>query len=732
MANKEIVFNDDAIAIATTYSVWTKARWSDTWVFRNPDEIQVTDCVWSCAPSMPTATLHYDYGAIRKLSPEDDDDEFALVLKQEFNNLFVRIVFASIGAEPAREWYGIIKVDGDQQWGSVDVGGGLYRESGRLMLSAYGLEKLLVDQEIASSAHAMASMAALTSMDYLPAFNARGLPNRSPNIAGGASQTFHYDTDLANYWDTASIVQYALSVLAPQPTGTPIEWMLDSAHVLPTVDRPVIEQRGLRVYDLLDRVVNRKRGLLWWLEVDSSDRVVFKTASMLSVPITPTIPGVTVFPSAKETRQLRHDLDQLTTASLKDTEIERVDRVVVRGAIRRSIGTFSVIDQTLAKGWTSDQENDYQAGPGEGDGIKEQQDRVREHRSKPELRNVYRYFIIPKDWSFEVAGGRGAEELKPMFRRGTLSQDTSSPPGIFYPDLDIKQTLSPLIEGVDYSGSAVGDGDFELPAAQEAEPKSILVMLENPLPGGAFSYIDASQVAKKSESLQGEFAKWSATVTVPRGGKGVYVNVTGAEQWVLDALNFDRLDTDERYGSWSYREEKMRITLAIDSGHYVAGEWTRPDISGLVRTKYVYAGDTYRKDYVAPNTVVGVDTDGTLLYSNGGFIPKESVGDDEAKLKLAAELIGKWYTIPHKVLQLQTKRMLPPDDLGLGDLITEIGGQSASSPDVEEINSSITQIRIRSPLGNPTIKQAPTLSITTFAGELDPLQIVPPQTRLFI
>lgn len=711
-----------------------------SWTVEAADNYQCTQCVWSAAPSMPTARLVFDYGQLRRRLTDAVFTHSQRPFDLTALPTLVRIRFSSGGAAPNREWYGTIDLSNDLRRGAAwqpDTSDPKVI-SGHVHATAYGLEKLLADHEIKNSVYVPRNSGTVEFSDRLLTFNDGGKPNRSKFKFDG-TYVFGDDPDLMEYWSTENIVEYLLKWHTPKDPFadglTLISFQLPDDHLLPKTDRPVIEQLQLRTYDVLDRLVNRRRLLLWWLEVATDPaRVLFKTASMLDTKLEFDVPGVADMPAAKEVRNLKFDLDQLTSATLKESTLQRVNRVIVRGARRRSIGSFSNADGNLVPGWDSADETAYtnaasgESGYGTTWGTKKKQDRNHEVRNDARLRQVFSTFIIPKEWDFRTADGIGGSSLALFQGR---DPERSGPRPIYYPDMEIAQTLSPLVQGVDYSSDKISGGTFTLPAFDEQFPSEPILVFR--LPEDNTKWVAGEAIAKQSEVIdtEKEFSKWSATVSVPRDGKGIRVAVSGTHRHVIDAANFGYLDDDTSLGKWTYKDNSgdggMIATLAVLDDKYCEGvaEWPLVNTIGPRKEKTIYVGDLYRKDWVANNTVVGVNTDGTLKTTLGGYIPKEGSDDDESKLEAVAKIMIEWYGRDHYVLQLRTMRNVSPEDIQLGDLIGTIGDASYTDS-LQTINSSVTEIAIESPIGNPDIRQAPTTSITTFSGELDPLLLLPP------
>ena len=127
----------------------------------------------------------------------------------------------------------------------------------------------------------------------------------------------------------------------------------------------------------------------------------------------------------------------------------------------------------------------------------------------------------------------------------------------------------------------------------------------------------------------------------------------------------------------------------------------------------------------APRTVVGVDKQGQLVRSDGGWI--ERPANVRQVLEDLARVAGGWYTIPHQVVTVETSRMIGADIIALGDLIQTVGDNAmANNTHVTTVNATVSEIRLTWPTteGAQT-PAAPMLVINTFAGELDPLTFGP-------
>jgi hypothetical protein len=204
------------------------------------------------------------------------------------------------------------------------------------------------------------------------------------------------------------------------------------------------------------------------------------------------------------------------------------------------------------------------------------------------------------------------------------------------------------------------------------------------------------------------------------------LRVQGAPQHAIAATDFSPLPIDEATGAYELRS--CIVTLALTDDRYLEGRWPDSPPPGIdaVRVKLIDAGDGYRKDYVAPGTVVGIKDDGTLLRTTtGGYIPKEADDDDEHKLIALAKIAAAWYTVPRRSLYLSTRRILASETLDLGDFCTTVGDPLlVGEAGLIAVNSPVSEITIRTPLADPASPASgePVMELVTSSGELDPMQ----------
>jgi hypothetical protein len=167
----------------------------------------------------------------------------------------------------------------------------------------------------------------------------------------------------------------------------------------------------------------------------------------------------------------------------------------------------------------------------------------------------------------------------------------------------------------------------------------------------------------------------------------------------------------------------MVATLCLASGRKTQAQFpdTPPAGKDAVKTLEIDAGNGFAAIYCAPWTALGIETDGTLKRSLGGWLYRPA--DALEQLAALAKLASAWYAIPHQAVLISTRRLTT--EIGLGDLIVQVGDSRGDNKHQATTNAPVSEIRVSWELqsgGSPT---APVMDVATFAAELDPIQVGP-------
>ncbi len=716
MATKEVLF-PPGVHTAGASRVYVKQRWNESWTL--VPGLQCVEASKNVSPSLPVATLFWKYGMVK--TPQDAG--FMLYAKQSFKRWFVKIEFDSTDVANPWTWYGVIEDIADR-WGGNASG----IATGSQQITCYGLEKLLVDRIITTSR--VMNTGIVDTVGRPLTFNWQGRPNRT-KVSDGISHHFEADTKNAEYWSIKDIVEYLLryEIPATYDSYNAIPFELGGDLSFLDWDRTIVPQAGMTTYHLLSRLLDRRRLVVWWLDVNvasgQQDTVQLKFASLADTDVVVAVDSKSI-PANDEVRHLRCGSDPMTSVMVVDAETRRYDQVLVVGPRIRVVGTFSVQDGTLTEGWRSADQSEYDAGASTdpayaGANTLEKQRMNEEVRSSPKLADVYRIWVLPNQWDGEVGDGLGGAK-NPLFLHRTNNpfDDDSQKP--FTPDMRFEDSL-PLKKGVDYSGANIGNGNAELPTSPSEELPPI-VLMKRPDSGRWVSATELGNVSEAEITDQKDNARFSLDVTIAREVSGIRLQVLGQPQHSIAYSLFVPLAEDYDVGQFDVANGGMVATLSLPSDWHVEAVWPRFDAGNApsldaIRRKVIHSPDRAHQVYVAPQTVVGVNADGTLIRSDGGWIGK----DDFQQLESVARVAAAWYTRDHVVVQLTSGRVLAASEVDLGNMIGEVGTNSGSQQ-YRLANSVVTSITVEYPITQPGGKSRPVYRLTTWAGELDSLAIL--------
>ena len=210
---------------------------------------------------------------------------------------------------------------------------------------------------------------------------------------------------------------------------------------------------------------------------------------------------------------------------------------------------------------------------------------------------------------------------------------------------------------------------------------------------------------------------WSGSVRIPQDSRAIELTVQGRPQHVLAFTDFTPLASiDEEEGEHEWQD--CIITICVEDDRHAEGSFGESALPDAHRVLLIDAGQRYKHDFIAEQTVVGIADDGTLQRANAGYLT-----DDTDELEDIAKLAHGWYGTPRYALQFETHYMTSGLARGalIADLGIEWGDPNHYHPD---INTVVTEIRItnnRTEEGEPDL---PRMRVTTGAGELDPMQLL--------
>jgi hypothetical protein len=642
-------------------------------------------------------------------------------------------------------WFSKVEFDGRLWIGQIDAsatnffGSALTVPAGAMTIVATSMESMFHHDFVKFSRYIDVDRAGTpirTSFEGLT-FNKNSKPNKfdglleDPAFARESSSVF---------WSTRDIVRYALNnwvpldPLSPGGNSPSVPVFISDADLLklPNWDKPVVQTHGFRPIEVLNRLVSRRRLLMWWLEYDTAfDVMYFRTATTTStaVGVSPNfIPG--------NTNIFRLDVggDAGAAVVIEEDANSIADQVYVQGAPRRtcfSLGFTSGPQTHVGEAkWDSGDEESYENGgvgqPNYPAAAKRGQRRLfhAAWRARPGFRDVFSTFGLDLGLPLPPDDPTGYE-CAPF-------------------ELQLMPTL-PLLGGADYGGTAIADGTSTYDNILKYAEMAPLVFLKVPTINTTLTaaYIDSSKVGRQDDVPSKDYAStydFTCHLTMIPDEPSFRLEVRSDHQHVLAAAatgfgTFDAQDEDKGVAAIDWRE--MVATVAIEEDRYT--QWVYPALPAgsppIARVLRINAGDSYRLDYVTPNTVVDVDvSDGSLIKSTGGFFR-----DDTPQLQAIAVRAYAYYGQLRGILRFTSDYRKPETvfdpggapatagttPLRIGMFIERVqetldGGAIYS----RTVNSVVTEVTMAFPIiesERPVAKVGrPRFSLTTSFGELDP------------
>jgi hypothetical protein len=716
--------------------VYFRSRWENSWALA--EAVHCIDATWCLSPTMPTATLVFDYGHCKP--------QFSRVYlpysKSQTLGWYVKIVMQTdVAASETITWYGVVSHVEDEQMGVVESGG-TRLATGRQLISCYGLPKILDTDYIAESWVDDGESDAPRVVQLPVTFNRSGRPNRNTRLKlKGSSISYVFDGQShvqykPEYWSTCEIVKYLLTWVPPKDGFTSRENKIPFDVIedwnLSNKDRPQVEQEGHTIASILNRLIDRRRLRAYYLTVDettSPHTVQLRIAPWNASEIDTGIDTADVLLANANQIDIICDYNQSTGVMLRTTDMQRYDRIVIRGARRTSTATF-VVDEPgtnpagLARHWTTAEETAYEdaasvvAGYGGWD-LLEQQQRNAEVRGSDKLSAVYSWFHLPDNWKYLVRQYDSASVTHPVF---ILDDDTVCLEELIHEV--VFEPFVPLWEHVDYSGTIIEDETAADPPAFVYRQPSIYFKVPTD-----DRWVDGNAIATLGESSSdpagdgGNF-RWSASVKVQPDTRTLEVQTDRDHKHVIAFTDFQPLAEDRDLGDFDYRDRKMTVTATVRDNRYAEAVYPPESLeSSLIDMRYgytIYAGDDFRQDYVVPKTIIDIATDGTVITSDGGY-----VRDDTDILKALARVTYEWWSQERTILTLVTSQLT--SQILPGYFIVTLGDPDEGH--FQTVNTLVSQLRITWPLLEGDQLDMPRMEIVTGAGELDPMTMVPKEPR---
>jgi hypothetical protein len=711
-----------------TYTVSTKAKWSDPWFVE--DNVYCDGFTEVAAPDVSEATLHYNYGRIHGAN---DLIYVTRYRKDNYGGRYVKIELSqgedSEGNDkPDRIWIGVIVAPADHRAGTPTIeieGENEQIETGHQVFQCHGLEFLL-ERTIVDTSVVETKDGSEQRVNRAIGFNfGQGRHADHIRFANRGKQgerdapifPFKLDATTTAEWTVSDIVTYLLHY--HQPTNTEghdlLDWQApqtDDAKILDALE-PTAQIHGKRLRSILNGLIDRRRLVAWRVTVHVSAEegerpqidVFTFNASELTLPSGKTVPAN----SDKITWDFDNDVNVMGAPVLVDDDATRYDQVIARG---HPLGACFTIgdsrDGSLVKDWDDDLAVQYDTSANSdpayqalGAGKDWERARYLERfRRDPKFKKVYRYLRLSDQFAGTIKGTVVCPD----------PDEPDLPTAFWFPGLRFLDK-TPLLTDHDYETvdpSDIVDHTIASSFPEYVRPFAV-INTGNEVIGDFYEFTEAMTHGQQltERALESGGREWSASLKMQDHAPGIILDTGGTPQHVIAADEWDPANSiDAKWFPSDLRWQTILATVFCEFDQQAEAKWPQDvsSVSSDTLRRIVIDVPNARLDYLAPNTVIGIKPNGSLKTTTGGYIR-----DDSKLLKDVARSAFAWYGQVRRALTI-TRRDLVTDKQ-IGQLITTIGAAGT------QVNSVITKIAF-------DLKEG-TVTIHTQFGQFDPTNIGP-------
>lgn len=694
-------------------TVAVRDSWSDEWqavayLYCNRFSLTV-------APSVPEAELEYRYGE----GIQPGTSGFAVYEPQELVGKFVRIEVAGLGV-----WYGVILERFDERWGAAietdENGDEVRTPRGVERYVSVGLEDLLDRVTVRESIVADGEGGEKRVGRAIPFNGGSDNPVRKPADGANAhsedgSEATRIFTDTfwgedVRTWSAWHIIEYLMSYFAPvdENDEEALPFFIEATSPSQAINllwhEPTLVYEGLTLKQILDRLIDRRRGFGWKLVVDEgANQILIRVFTHAAQDITL---AQGELPANADQRTLDFDTAvNMEASTVRTSRAHRYDQVVVRGARRGAVCTLGFQDDTLAADWTQGSGSDedlYDKGASvESDydtlsdvGKRRRNDNV---RSADALQRVYSWFNLPFDWDGKVGDGKGGAKRPAIPKLDENDEATDESIPLWVPGLRFEPE-TPLLSDHNYEGTAVGEN---VPDGSNVELIPPIVLIQNSPDTQRYVHVEDCSQEKDDDGNGGR--DWSCDVRVGTRAPRLILHVDGARQHYLARSAFNPRPADDFPEDEALDYKTLIATVYLLGDDSVVEKKPADDsvsATDVKRTLELHVPDAHL-DWMPDKTVWQI-SDGKLSYSTGGRF----IRDDRDRLQDIAETAWEWYGTDRRILELSYRSLEGVFQPGI--LITKIGKGATK----ETINTVITSVDYDLIAG--------TTSLRTDFAELDP------------
>ena len=584
-------------------------------------------------------------------------------------------------------WYGVVTNETRSENERYDT---VNEAAGTQTIAANGVEWLLAKHQIVESV-IQDDPGIPDSVFRVPeaiAFNDYTAKKRTPvqrlgnqaNIAstitlpGGilqkSVQVFDKTMNNPRMWNAKEIIDYLLCFFTHygevgQPSETPIIWTLElpTDNVLGWYEPRKFEVHGSTVFEAISGLVNRKRGLVWWVEVDEdNDEFKVKADTMIAGAGGRTLPGSGLnlpqnstivsldFVDSPSANQFSHVI-----GTSRRRNNQTVTGSVEVQAARRGVVMPLTINAQLLPAWEAADEAAYATAD----------DATR--MSDEDLQRVYTHFILDPDWD--------GTPLATLSRSGSQGDDTAGAPPFWRSGIRFENYL-PIKANHSYDG--LGGETNNLP--QNLMPTFFKPTAVIEVETGMWKNVQNLYDRANAEGSNTSGIKFNCSVRMMKDQPGVVIDPTSGPNHLLGLNHFGAVNTDFRpkldYTKlevmvYMTLSERIRVFDPFDETQYPTNERFDHYLINVIRL-----GDRLHVDQWQPST----HAEHGLPTGPGGYLR-----DDRREMRdLATMAYDDWYGSTRDELTINLGMI--NQQLMLGNLIVEDWDGNAMNSIVSQLN----------------------------------------------
>ncbi len=524
-------------------------------------------------------------------------------------------------------------------------------------------------------------------------------------------------------WSARDIVRYLLEWFSPLDIfgDYPLEFELSpTAASYLEAFRPRLDPTNRSVFDLLNELIDRRRGVTWCVRVadDSTNKAQIHVCPFLAEDLTfENGEEATTLPANPNVRSLDYrNHPRLSRPVRTQSQTSKFDQIKVRGARRTATFSISSPDDTLLPDWTDAQQELYdEAATGEpGYSALEYSKKIaanRQARSADRVERVYSWFRLPDEWDGRVGDGIGGEKhaaFPDLSDPETLPEDADPVP-LWFPGLVFTDYLT-LKTDHRYTGTLVlhevAENETPEGSANELVRPMAFIKVPSHTSGveGAYARLEKLSESSPLARLAGGAATWNGSLRMQQHAPGVIIRVSGEPQHIIASTDFGGTDpTDDDFnGEWLDWRDNLILTVCLEGDDFCEATYPTLEDSELyetiadsARVLTIDVGNSCRLDYLVPGTVFDISAGQLVRTVSGGWLR-----DDRPVVLKVARMAYEWYRRPRVALDLHYADV--NGQFTAGHLIAELGDPE----DPEQVSSLITEVRYDLTRGTTNVRTA--------------------------